>query len=319
MKTAKRMIAALLAASLIATLAGCGLFDTKMARAVQKMSKLESLHVDLSAAVVLDLTVTHPAQSEDTDAENAEETETAGETERDEEPTATGITLQGTARCGIDWLTDPLLARAELELTLPGSTDHYLAYLDKEESAYYLYSVLNGGTIWQKSGFAENDGEKVKGLKYIIQGAESFEQTGTEVLNGVQTTRYDGLLSGEYLEGLIRLYKIYQLLTDGFGMQLEADVFENMGDVPASLWLDDSAGMIVRLDVDLTEAAERIGDKQMRRLREATGIRELGLDLSLNRVVVSAELSQFDKIESFTIPDEAKAAWGDSVKKPWES
>ena len=292
----KRALALLLAAVLVLSLTGCGVFDTRMARAVQKMSKLSSLRMDLTAEMTLSLT-----------------TEAAGES------VEAAAVLKVPVRCtsGIDIFTDPLLARAELALDLPGRTTGLSAYLEKTETCYNLYSLRSTGSIWQKQGFTDLNRAKVTGLKYIVQGAETFVQGAEEEIGGAKAVRYDGCIVGEYLEGLLELYGVRELLADGFGLQLAPDLFQEMKDVPASLWLDSDSGMIVRISLDLTELGAQMGGKQLDDLRRASDFDALGLNIALESFVVTVDLSQFDAVEAFAIPEEAQAAWGET-RQPWE-
>ena len=296
MRRGKRALALLVAAALLLGLTGCGVFDTRMARAVQKMSKLNSLRLDLTAEMTLSLA-----------------TETAGESAAD----APLLKVPAACTGGIDLFTDPLLARSEFTLALPGRTSGLSAYLEKTETCYNLYSLRTTGSIWQKQGFTELDKAKVTGLKYIVQGAETFVQGEEESVNGSPAVRYDGTVVGEYLEGLLELYGVWELLTDGFGFQLAPELFRDMEDVPASLWLDSDSGMIVRVSLDLTGLGAQMGKKQLEDLRKGSGFDALGLSVALDSFVVTVDLSQFDAVEPFAIPEEAQAAWGET-KQPWE-
>ena len=291
----KRMAALLLAAALLLSLSGCGVFDTKLARAVQKMSKLDSLRLELQAEAVL--AVEGPAEQDGGQA-----------------------ALQLPASCSgvFDLKVKPLLVKGETALQYPGGGQKHLACIEQKDGAYYLYSRANAGSLWQKRGLAQWDKLQVSGLRYIVQGAETFSEVGREEIKGSPATRYDGLLAGEYLEGLLQLYGVEELLRDGLGFQLAEGLFSGMKDIPASLWLDESSGMVVRLQLDLRDCAADLAARQLRQSRDASGFDALGLSLSLESLLVTVDLGQFDAIEDISIPDEARAAWGEDTKQPWE-
>lgn len=297
MKTWKRAATLLLTAALLIGLSGCGVFETKLARAIQKMSDLDDLHVSLALEAALELRVTGRPPEAAPDA-------------RRSLPITGSFTAEG------ELYTKPLRSKLDTVLTLPGSELRSECYLEKEERAYYLYSRINEGTLWQKQGLAEQDGGKVKGLRYIVSSMESFEQSAEDA-EAQAELRFDGVLAGEDIEELLRLYGVWELLAEGIGLQLKEDLFEELPDVPASVWVDAGTGMIVRGEADLTAIAAAIAEKQMEDGRAALGLDDFGAELALTGLRLELELSGFNESAAFEIPEEAKAAWGESVK-PWE-
>ena len=308
MKQIKQGIALLLAALLLPSLAACGAFGTHMARAVQKMSRLGSLHFTLNAELELALRISEPEAELGGAAEDAEAEET---------PQPRVQPIRADFGADGELYTDPFRAAFRTQLRLPGGVTRGENYVENKDGAFYLYSRLNDGTLWRKQGLTEGDRGSVKGLKYIIQGAESFAEAGLEELGGRPAERYDGVIAGEYLAGLLDLYQVWSFLAEDFGLRLQEGLFDEPADVPASIWLDQETGMIVRVDVDLTDFADGVADEQLRESREALGLDALGLELALTGLRLRVDLSDFDGAGEFRIPDEALSAWGESVM-PWE-
>ncbi len=320
MRKQKRAIALLLALLMLPGLAACGAFSTHMAHAIQKMSRLGSLHFELSAQLELALTVAEPEARELPEEQSAEPAAPAETAEQDAGTAKAAprvLTIPAAFSASGELCTDPLRAGFDTVLTLPGSKTRAENYIEKKDGAYYLYNRRNDGTLWQKQGLAEGKNGSVKGLKYIIQGAEDFTEAGLEELDGRPAERYDGVIAGEYLAGLLELYKVWPFLAEEMGFQLREGLFDTPADVPASIWLDRESGMIVRIEVDLTAFADGIADEQLRACREALGLDALGLDLELTGLSLRVDLSDFDGAGDFQIPDEALAAWGQDVM-PWE-
>lgn len=319
MRKWNRAIALLLAALMLPSLAACDAFGTHMARAVQKMSRLDNLHFVLSAELELALSAAAPGKAAAPEPEAAEKDAEAAEKDAEtaETPTSRVLPIRAEFSAEGELYTDPLRAAVQSELRLPGGVTKGENYLEKKDGAYYLYSRRNDGTLWQKQGLAEGDRGSVKGLKYIIQGAEGFTESGVEELDGRTAERYDGVIAGEYLAGLLELYRVWSFLAEDFGLRLHEGLFDDPADVPASIWLDRETGMIVRVDVDLTDFADAIADEQLRDSREALGLDAFGLGLELSALRLRADLSAFDEAGEFRIPDEALSAWGESVM-PWE-
>ena len=289
MKQSRRALAVILVLGLVLMLSGCGTFGTRMARAIQKMSRLHDLQVELYADLELELR----------------------ETEGD-----MVLPLHGGLEAKGNWYTRPFELACEATLTLPGSMNRYELYAEDDGNAVYLYSKENDGTQWTKQGFTSRD-LRVNGLKYIVEAAGFFEEQEVEMLDGVSARRYDGSLSSEFLDGLMSLYKIRELFEDEMGIQLAENLLTEPKEIPASVWLDEESAMIVRVDADLSDFAADLAERQLEDVREAVGLDRLGLELGLTGLKVSVRLSQFDNVGEFEIPDEARAAWKQALE-PWE-
>lgn len=289
MKAWKKIAALLLSACLLLGLTGCGLFSTKMARAMQKMSKVGSLHIDVQVDLQLELG--------------------AG---------AKTAPVNGRLSGGVDLFPDPLLARADLQLDLPGFERQLLYYFEKENDVLNIYSNTNGGSVWEKRASVLNGpAVKVNGLRYFVDGTSDFELVGPETVDGVEAVRYDGTISGEYLKGLVELYDLPNRLAEGYGLELPDGLLDDLRDVDASLWLSAEDGTIARVELDATELAEMLADSLLADMRRESGMNRVGVELRLKSLTGKAVLSDFDKVEKFQIPDEAVAAWGEE-KQPWD-
>lgn len=301
MKQWKKLLALLLAAAMLTGLSGCGVFDTKMAKALQKMSKLRNLHYEISADLSLNIRQAEPDES--------------GQ-EAGAEP-APGITVDGSFRGSGELFVDPLLVKMDTQVRVPGFESSKRLYLEKKDSVFFVYSLANGGTIWEKQGFALEEKTRVNALRFLITGLDSFEITDDPALRQEGATCFRGMLPGEFLQELLEMFEVESTLRDGLGLRLAEGLFVEIRDVPAYLWVDDSSGMISRVDVDLTETGANMARRQLEELREASAFDSLGLKTELTELRLSVQLSSFDEAESFTIPDEAQSPWGETVM-PWE-
>ena len=304
MKRWKKLLALLLAAVMLLGLSGCGVFDTKMAKALQKMSKLRNLHYEISAD--LSLNFRQAQTEEEADADAAEEG-----------TILPAITVDGSFRGSGELFVDPLLVKMDTKVRVPGFESSKRLYLEKKDNVIFVYSLANGGTIWEKQGFALEEKARVSALRFLITGLESFEITDDPDLQQEGTTCFRGVLGGEFLQELLEMFEVESTLTEGLGLRLAEGLFGEFTDVPAYLWLDNSTGMISRVDVDLTETGANLARRQLAELREASAFDSLGLETELTQLRLSVQLSRFDEAESFAIPDEAQAPWGETVM-PWE-
>ncbi len=295
MKTYRRILAAFLAILMLPLLSGCSVFETKLARAIEKMSRKNNLHYELSLALELELSA-------------GEETEEGAER---------FLLLPGSFEAEGTLYTDPFQLQANAQLTLPGARTDWECYLEKDETAYYLYSRINDGTLWQKQGLADDGKARVKGLSYVVKGSENFLPAGEETVGGQLTERFDGVIPGEYLSGLLKLYEVHEWLSDELGLNLEDGLFEELPDVPTSVWLDEENRLIVQVDAELGELLSMIAERQLAESRRASSFDTLGLTMDLKRAHLSLHLSDYDAAEPFAVPEDARSAWGSDVM-PWD-
>ena len=109
---------------------------------------------------------------------------------------------------------------------------------------------------------------------------------------------------------------IFDSLGESFPVEMTDILDEFSGTIPVSLWLDDRSGMLVRYDMDMTEVFASVWDKLIAEiLNEAGGelgdigdLAELGITFELNKLTMSATLSEFDAIGEIVLPENAKAA-----------
>ena len=283
----KRSALLLAAVMLLLCLTGCGAFETKMARAWQKLDKVDSLRLKVADDLIVDVT--------------------AGGMKL---PVA--ISLSGT----VDLYLDPVQAKADLTVSWPSTELKLLVYLEEKGEAVNVYTNLNGGEIWEKASYtASKPRLSPNGLKYIIEGAETFrevEQPG--VTDG--SRRYDGQLPGSFLQGFLKLYDAEERIERDFGLDVPDDLFTNLNSVPTSLWLN-RQGELDLIVLEPTALLNGLLPKLLADFRAASGLSQLPLEHTVESNQIILQLGEFDALPMLEIPEEALAAWGDGAMD-WE-
>lgn len=294
MKNVRKLAAALLCLALLFALAACGSFEQRMVKAAAKMEKLESYHMDLD--MDLSLAISLMGQSTDMDM---------------------------FFRTASDVRKEPLQMRSSVTTEMFGESAEVLTYVfaGEKEGSYDAWVSIDGGESW---GSRTLDADELKqeinldgGLSwaadFLRESAKTFTEAGKEEINGSQATRYDGVIEGEAVKQAVEASGVLDSMGEALPVDLSG-VFDSFGGtIPVSLWVDDGSGMLVRYDMDMTEAFASVWDSVVDQLMNDAveglgGIAELGVKAELKKLTVSAKLSDFDAIGEIVLPEAAKAA-----------
>ena len=284
MKTVKKLAALLLIAAMLLGLAGCSASETKMGRALQKLGKADSLRMDIVDDLIVSVT--------------------AGGARL-----PVSVSLSAT----LELYFDPLQAKVDAVIGWPGSELYLLMYLQEEDDkTVNVYSNLNGGEAWTKTSFVIEDSRAdTKGLRYIIEGVDAFrevEQPG--VTDG--SHRYDGNLPGSFIQGYLSLYGVEERIERDFGLDLPDELFTNLNSVPTSLWVNEY-GELDLIILEPTALLNGLLPKLSERTRAASGLDQLPLTHTIERNQIIIQLSCFDDLPAFEIPENVLALWGESA------
>ena len=294
MKTIKKMTAILLCLALILALAACGSFEQRMVKAAAKMEKLKSYHMDLDVNMAFTLSML--GQSMDMDM---------------------------AVRTATDLRNDPLQARSVMTADMLGTTSEVTTYVfaGEKEGTFDTYVTLDDGESW---GTGTIDSEELNdqlslnsnlmwSADFLRDAAKTFEEIGKEEINGSQATRYDGVIEGEAVGKALEASGVFNSLGEAFPVDMMEIVNQISGSIPVSLWADDKSDMIVRYDMDMTEAFSSVWDVVLEQLMndeaiDAEDIAELGMTMDLKLLSLSAVFSDFDAVGEIVLPEAAKAA-----------
>lgn len=220
---------------------------------------------------------------------------------------AEGETLAISTVTRADTVLSPLSMKAEMEIDLGdlGETTSMTIYA-KEQDGSYLTVVGTpdeaGQMTWQSSSMdALGDLENLSGtdsLQLYLDSIQNFTQGESETVNGVEATRYDGVILGEDLSEVIAASGALSQL-DSLGMGEMSDLFTGMGDLPVSLWIAKETCYPVKYEMDLTEMMQSILDKTLSE--------QLGADIGLTveQAALSMTIRDINQVGEIEIPAEA--------------
>lgn len=273
MKKTKRIIVFAILAAMLLSLCGCGMFRTRVAKAAIKMSKLESLHADVEMQIGMGISVLGQDVNADADV--------------------TG---------GVDIQRDPERVYVNMTAEVAGFEQNLLLYAVGRDGGADVYSSADGGESWTKGSIENDDSSKSskadgKSLFLLLSdSAASFKEYGKEKINGSDAIRYKGEITSDELKQALELANVKQSLEESLDVELDDDVFADLGSVPVSIWIDEESGMIVRVEMDMSDVMQGLVPVLVDKSLEKADI-GIGVNTKVYDVTVSITLSEFDAVQ----------------------
>lgn len=273
MKKTKRIIVFAILAAMLLSLCGCGMFRTRVAKAAIKMSKLESLHADVEMQIGMGISVLGQDVNADAD-------------------------VMG----GVDIQRDPERVYVNMTAEVAGSEQNLLLYAVGRDGGADVYSSADGGESWTKGSIENDDSSKSstadgKSLFLLLSdSAASFKEYGKEKINGSDAIRYKGEITSDELKQALELANVRQSLEESLDVELDDDVFADLGSVPVSIWIDVKSDMIVCVELDMSDVMQGLVPVLVDKSLEKADI-GIGVNTKVYDVTVSITLSEFDAVQ----------------------
>lgn len=273
MKKAKRILVFAILAAMLLSLCGCGMFRTRVAKAAIKMSKLESLHADVEMQIGMGISVLGQDVNADADV--------------------TG---------GVDIQRDPERVYVNMTAKVAGSEQNLLLYAVGRDGGADVYSSADGGESWTKGSIENDDSSKSstadgKSLFLLLSdSAASFKEYGKEKINGSDAIRYKGEITSDELKQALELANVRQSLEESLDVELDDDVFADLGSVPVSIWIDVKSDMIVCVELDMSDVMQGLVPVLVDKSLEKADI-GIGVNTKVYDVTLSVTLSEFDAVQ----------------------
>ena len=272
MKALKKSICLLLAFSLLA-LAACGSFTPRMATALKKMSVLQSFHSDTTLNAEFSLSLLGQE-----------------------------LPLELKAHAAGDHQTEPALNALTLDIDVWEFTQQLLLFTHQEGEDLTVSVSMDDGRSWMHQTIGRDPSDPGQNgaaidssrlLALALALSKSFEET--ESGDG-SLISYEGVVPAEMVQEMLRMTGALEKLSEAAGLELDESVLSTVGGVPASVAIDKESGMLVRLRLDLTQALSGLTDQLLLQLLAQSGLGFEDASLSISRLEVVTELSQFDAV-----------------------
>ena len=203
--------------------------------------------------------------------------------------------------------TEPVVVHADMAIDL-GALGAMEMELYAEQNDDTVTTYISALGQWRKeeapldeeNAVLDAKGDMGSSLAY----ASGLEEIGVETVGGVEAARYDGVITKEHLQEVLKNTGVLDDLGDAMDLKKSLeDAAENtagLGDIPISIWIDKEAMLPVRYEMDMTEMMQKLMDQ----VSTAVSMEYP----TVSRVKVSMTIGGIDAVDAITIPDEAKNA-----------
>lgn len=217
-------------------------------------------------------------------------------------------TMQAVNTMDMSCFYDPI--RFKMDMTVDAGeqgTNTMSMYADTaDDGTTTMY--ISDGTSWQSQAVEITQIEQydaASNMTGYMQDSYNFEDAGTEQVDGKDARKYTGTIKGDDLKETVMSTGALDSLSS-LGMdasQLES-MFTDLGDLPITLWIDETDLFPVKYEMDMTS----LMNKLMANTMEAMGEEAEGVSMEFGKLHVVMNCSDYNAVEEFEIPEEAKSA-----------
>ena len=200
--------------------------------------------------------------------------------------------------------------RFKMDMTVDAGesgTSNMTMYADTaEDGTCTLY--ISDGTNWQAQEVELTQIEQydaASNMTGYMQDSYEFQDAGTEQIYGKNARKYTGTLKGDDLkETVMSTGALDSLNSLGMDTTQVESMFNDLGDLPINLWIDETDLVPVKYEMDMSNLLNSL----MKGIMESAGEDAEGVSLEYTKAKIEMTCSDFNAVSEFSIPEEAKAA-----------
>ena len=301
MKALKKILAVMLLLALVFSLTGCTAFETKMAKAANKMKKVDNLRADIAFYADFDMLLLGQSLGNMT------------------------LGMEGTMNIDKAHGT--------------GAGTFHVVSMDEEETDLLVYYETAGGVLrtwtsddsgetWKLSekeiqqgegsnllninGISDLDKETIAQLRAL---AANFEEDGVAEIRGSESTIYRGTISLTDLAGGVDLSEMIAPMSEALGVELTAEDIGQIGDMPVAIGIDNKSGLISGFALDMTDMIQGFVAVIMKAYMgqmlgeqfEGLDLESLGVTMEINDCELECVLYDYNAVGDVVIPEDVRA------------
>ncbi len=216
-------------------------------------------------------------------------------------------TIEAVSTSVSDTFQNPQIKSKSVTTTDMGEmgTQETTSYTVYEDGVVTVYTY--DGTNWYSQQM-EMDLEQIQqamnSTQVYLELITDLKEEGNETVNGVETMKVTGTYSGDAMQKVMDSSGAASSLGSLTGGLDLSNLYSEMGDLTATMWLDLETGIPVQYEMDMTEPMANI----MNYIMEQLGEQAEGITMTVDKMTMNMSLSQLNSLEDFEIPEEALAA-----------
>lgn len=152
----------------------------------------------------------------------------------------------------MDAMSDPLKLKMDMSTKVNG----------QEMQAFQMYAIQEGETAtsyinvggqWANQPISVEDLAQYNAdanMDLYLKNLSDFSATGSETINGKETTVVEGVLTGDAMKEALETSGL-QSATAGMGMSVDEVASMMKGDMPVKMWITED-GYVMQYDLDMT-------------------------------------------------------------------
>lgn len=218
---------------------------------------------------------------------------------------AEGESVEMTVNGSAEMTMDPAAVKMTMNMDMMGmALENIQIYVVPENGQMVTYVGMDmegtGQNQWYKTlaedaTISTEQYNAVDSFELYMENGSDFKAAGRETVQGVSTTRYEGVIGSDVLEETLEksgnLDNIGSLLGKNY-----SDGLAKMGGIPITIWISD-AGLPVKYVFDMTS--------MMAELIKNTAEDNWDAGVSVDKVMMSMEVEGYNDISAITVPQEA--------------
>lgn len=214
--------------------------------------------------------------------------------------------MESTTTMDMVCFSDPLRIKMDMTMDMgdQGSVNMQV-YAEPSESGTFNVYMFDGQN-WSTQETAEAalaDYDARSNLMGYIGDGSLYKQEGTEQVNGANAYKYSYVLTEEEMkQQMLDSGALDSVSSLGLDVSQIDGMLENLGEVTAYVWIDETSYYPVKYEMDMTTVMNAL----MTNMIAALGDQAQGLSMTIPQMKIVMTCSNFNSATDFTIPDEAK-------------
>lgn len=214
--------------------------------------------------------------------------------------------MESTTTMDMVCFSDPLRIKMDMTMDMgdQGSVNMQV-YAEPSESGTFNVYMFDGQN-WSTQETAEAalaDYDARSNLMGYIGDGSLYKQEGTEQVNGANAYKYSYVLTEEEMkQQMLDSGALDSVSSLGLDVSQIDGMLENLGEVTAYVWIDETSYYPVKYEMDMTTVMNAL----MTNMIAALGDQAQGLSMTIPQMKIVMTCFNFNSATDFTIPDEAK-------------